>query len=123
MKYTHTLFSLSFLFACSFMAHAMDTHAESSPTQEKDNASIAIEQLKENGPATNKVVLHQGKSKKTGNFVHLLECANYLLNVKEQDLNNDGNLITTFIKDPGLFLILMIYEQIPGIDDIEVCTE
>ena len=35
MKYTHIFFSLSFLFACSFMANAMDTSDEPAPAQEK----------------------------------------------------------------------------------------
>ena len=114
MKHTHRFFSLNFLLACSFIAHAMDTSSDPSIFFEHLNLN------KKGSRVVNKVVLFQDKSKKTVNFVHLLKYANDLLHVKEQDLDNDGNLVTTFTHDLSIVLILMAYEQIPGIKDIEV---
>ncbi len=42
MKYTHTLFSLSFLLACSFMARAMEIESTSN---EKESYHVMIQQI------------------------------------------------------------------------------
>lgn len=61
---------------------------------------------------------HKG-SRKAATFARYLALANDKLNVEKQKVNDNGDLITTFKRGVPLQVIAMIYQQVPGMGDVE----
>ncbi len=170
-------FSLSFLLACSFMAHAMMDTSDESAKVEQESYHIGIqevvEKLKQNHPPTQKeyslnpssamiggrlvkkVILGRTNDKATDeglafirqfdwehgtrddvhkaidadqlkkvtDFAQYLKLANEAARVEWQEVNEAGDLVTTFASAMPFHTIGMIYFQVPEMGDVEECTE
>ncbi len=56
--------------------------------------------------------------RKTAIFAHYLEIANAALGVDWQEVNEEGNLVTTFAREESFSRIECLYNQVPEIEEI-----
>ena len=168
MKHTHLFFSLSFLLACSFMAHAMDTselpplepksyHVRIQeivniltchhPSFETEYPEILVPKIMDEVRLVKKVILKRTNDKdETDDTLRIIGClnwkskelirgalyrykedaiyafalalANHAAGVEWQEVNDDGDLVTTFVNDTSFYKISMLYTNVPMIKNV-----